>query len=216
VNRITKVTWFLVIITGLVLSGCSGGGTANVPTVDAGPIYTEIASTAMALQTQTVQALPTATNTPNPSPTPVATSTPLITNTPLPAPASATPLGMNTAVATSQASCDNMAYVTDATIPDGYVAKPGEIMKKTWTIKNLGPCTWNQDYVLLFAWGGVGTNWDSAKPGHIPYLVRPGETVDISIELKAPSDSGTYGAFFRFQNDKGSNFGPILTILIKV
>ena len=215
-KSLTKISWLLMAFSLVVLSACGGGNAAATPTVDTGPIYTEIASTALALQTQTAQAVPTATDTPQASSTPEATNTPLITDTPLPGTASATPLVLNTPKATSQVSCDNMAYVADATIPDGYVAAAGEIMKKTWTIKNLGPCAWNQDYLLVFGWGGVGTDWNTAAPVHLSKVVHPGETVDISVTLRAPHPSGVYGAFFRFQNDNGFNFGPTLTIDIKV
>ena len=61
-------------------------------------------------------------------------------------------------------------------------------MVKTWTVKNLGPCTWNQDYLLIFGWGGQGTDWNTTKPVNLSKLVLPGETIDISVSLKAPTD----------------------------
>ena len=220
-KTLAKLSWLLPAIAMLALTACGGAGPAASPTVDTAPIFTQLASTAMALQTQTVQAAPTSTDTPQASPTPQATNTPLLTNTPgantpLPGTPSATPAALKTALPTSQAACDNMAYVSDVTIPDGYTAAPGEVMDKTWRIKNLGPCTWNQDYVLVFGWGGDGTNWNGTKAVHIGKLVKPGEEYEITISLTAPKTSGSYGAFFRLQNDKGYNFGASLSILIKV
>jgi hypothetical protein len=207
-KHLAKISWLVTAFALVGLSACGGGGAAATPTVDTGPIFTQIASTALVLQTQTALVMPTATFTPQVSPTAQATNTPLITDTPLPGTPSATPLTLNTPRATSQASNDNMAYVADLTIPDGYVAAPGETMVKTWTVKNLGPSTWNQDYLLIFGWGGQGTDWNTTKPVNLSKLALPGETIDISVSLKAPTASGEYVAVFRLQNDKGFNFPP--------
>jgi hypothetical protein len=107
-----------------------------------------------------------------------------------------------------------MKYIADETIPDGYVAAHGEVLKKTWTVENLGPCTWNQNYVLIFGWGGQGTDWNTAQPSHLSKVVAPGENIDITVPLKAPSTPGEYVGTFKLQNDKGVNFpaGQQLTI----
>ena len=219
-KRLTKISWLLIALTLLGLSACGGGRAAATPTVDTALIFTQIASTALALQTQTVLAMPTATSTPQISPTPQKTNTPLITDTPLPGTvsASATPLPLNTPLATSQTSCDNMKYIADVTIPDGYVAAPGEVMKKTWTVQNLGPCTWTQNYKLIFGWGGQGTNWNTTQPVNLSKVVAQGENIDITVSLSAPSASGEYVAVFKLQNDKGFNFpqGQQVTIDIVV
>jgi hypothetical protein len=214
VNHLAKKTWLLMALLLVSLSACGGGSASVTPTVNSVPIFTQIASTALALQTQTALAMPTATSTPQVSPTPKTTNTPLITATslagtvPASTPASATPLSKNTPLATAQVSCDNMAYVADVTIPDGSVAAPGEVMKKTWTVKNIGPCPWNQDYKLIFGWGGQGTDWSTLQPVALSKDVAPGETISITVELSAPSASGEYVAAFKLQNDKGINFPP--------
>ena len=219
-KRLTKISWLLIALTLLGLSACGGGKAAATPTVDTAPIFTQIASTALALQTQTVLAMPTSTSTPQISATPQKTNTPLITDTPLPGTvsASATPLPLNTPLATSQTSCDNMKYIADVTIPDGYVAAPGEVMKKTWTVQNLGPCTWTENYKLIFGWGGQGTNWNTTQPVNLSKVVAQGENIDITVSLSAPSASGEYVAVFKLQNDKGFNFpqGQQVTIDIVV
>jgi hypothetical protein len=202
----SKISWLLMAISLLGMAACGG----PKPTVATGLVYTQIASTAMALQTLTAEFMPTPTNTVQPSPTPEATVTPLITNTPV----SSSPIPPPKP--TSQASCDNMEYADDVTIPDGYVAAPGEVMSKTWRVKNLGPCTWDQDYSLIFAYGGENTNWDTTKPAYLSYVVLPGQTVEITVNLTAPTASGEYNAFFILQNDKGVNFGKVMWIFIKV
>jgi Ig-like domain from next to BRCA1 gene len=200
----------------LALSACGGAVVAS-PTVDTAPIYTQIASTALALQTQTALAMPEATNTPQASPTMEATITPVFTDTLLPGTPSATLLASNTPKAPAQASCDNMEYVDDVNYPDGYSATPGEVMDKTWRVMNPGPCTWNLNYRLVFGWGGEGTDWQNARV-NVYKIVPPGESIELTLSLKAPMPHGEYGAIFVMQNDQGTNFPPgqVVSIYIKV
>jgi hypothetical protein len=217
-QHFTKIVWLLMAFSLLALSAC-GGGAASMATVDTAPIYTKIASTALALQTQTALFLPTATNTPQTSPTLKATNTPLFTDTPLPGTPSATALALKTPKATSQAGCDNFdPYIIDVTIPDNTEILPGDSFDKTWRFKNLGPCTWNQDYKLIFSYDNVNgkTKWSNAKPVYFPNLVAPGETMEISITLTAPSEKGTYRGVFRLQNDNDFNFGTEFWVQILV
>ena len=217
-QRIRIIPWLLLAVSLPVLSACGGVSGGATPTIDTAPVYTQIAATALALQAQTAIAVPTATNTPKVSPTPKATNISLATETPLAGTATATRVALKTPLATSQASCDNMQYVADVTYQDGYVAAPGEYMIKTWTVKNLGPCAWNKNYVLVFGWGGVGTSWNTIGSVNLTKDVAPGETIDISVSLEAPKISGDYSAIFVLQNDKGFNFPPgqVLSISIKV
>jgi hypothetical protein len=46
--------------------------------------------------------------------------------------------------------------------------------------------------------------------------IQPGETLEISVSLMAPTTAGSYGASFRLQNDKGYNFGATLTVIVTV
>ncbi len=215
-QRFNRIPWLLMAFSLLALSGC-GRGAAGIATVDAAPIYTQLASTAIALQTQTALAMPTATSTPQASPTSEATNTPLFTDTPLPGTPSVTPLVSNTPKAPLQASCDNMEYVSDVNYADGYAATPGEVMDKTWRVMNPGPCTWNLNYRLVFGWGGVGTNWQNARV-NVYKIVPPGDSIELTLSLRAPKDHGEYGAVFVMQNDKGTNFPPgqVVSIFIKV
>jgi hypothetical protein len=213
-----KISWLLIAFALLTLAAC-GGGTSVTPTVDSAPVFTQIAQTALAMQAETALAVPptpTVTNTPEAELTPKVTNTPLITDTPLPGTPSVTPLVLNTPKATTQQACDNMEGVADVTYPDGTEVPAGASFTKTWRIKNLGPCTWNQDYSLKFGWGGEGTNWNTVQPVYLLDKVLPGETVEISVTLTAPTTSGEYVAAFRLQNDSGFNFGPVQTVDIQV
>jgi hypothetical protein len=208
-QRLRIVSGLLMIVILTSLSAC-GRGAAGSPTVDAAPIYTQMASTALALQTQTALAAPTATNTPQASPTLNATNAPQLTDTPQPGTPSATPLASHTPKVTSQAGCDNFdPNILDVTIPDNTEIAPGDSFIKTWRFKNLGPCTWDQDYKLIFSYDNVSgdTKWNEVRPVFFPNLVKPGETMEISVTLTAPKKPGTYRGVFRLQNNNNFNFG---------
>ena len=82
--------------------------------------------------------------------------------------------------------CDDAIYVSDVTIPDGTVESPGQSFVKIWALQNAGSCTWNTGYTLNFVsgtqMGGTDTNIDGS--------VVPGELMQISITLTAPTTAG--------------------------
>jgi len=224
-TRHPKTAWILMVFILLGLSACGIG----TPTADPSLAYTQIWQTVEAAQTRTglfASPTPAVTSTPPASSTPRATHTPLLTATLLPGAPTATAFTLNTfntptgtppAPAVSQnAPCDNMAGVADVTYPDNSVVAPGVVFIKTWSIKNLGPCSWDKNYRLIFGWGGAGTKWNTTPPSHLSADVLPGETIEVSVTLTAPTSPGNYSAFFRLQNAKGYNFGPAQTVVIVV
>jgi hypothetical protein len=212
-SRLNKIAWLFLAFALIGLAACGGGS----PTTDPSLAYTQIWQTVAAAQTQTAlyaSPTPQISNTPSISPTPHATNTPLLTSTLLPGVPSATSFSISTLVGTQSAACDNAGFIDDVTYPDYSEVAVGTSFLKTWRIKNLGPCTWNQDYRLIFGWGGVGTNWNTTPPSLFTAIVLPGETLDVSVTLTAPTTGGDYAATFRLQNDKGYNFGPSLTVVV--
>jgi len=120
------------------------------------------------------------------------TATPAPTNTPAPSP-TATPV-----------PCDAAAFVGDVNIPDGTVMVPGQKFNKTWRIKNTGSCTWTKDYAVVFV-DGNAMGASAAVP--LTGTVAPGQTVDITIPLTAPSQPGTYRGNFKLRNPNNMVFG---------
>ncbi len=214
---------YLVISFALVILAACGKGPASSPTSNPNRVYTQIWETVAVGQTQTAAAMPPtqeATNTPEATVTPKMTNTPLVSSTPAAGETAVAPTGQattaNTPRPTSQDLCDNAEFVTDVTYPDNTVVTAGLAIIKTWRIKNLGPCKWNQDYKLVFGWGGDGTEWSTTPGSYFNKLVEVGDTIDLSIELLVPTKAGTYSATYRTQNDNDFNFGPTLTIVIVV
>jgi hypothetical protein len=200
-----KLSWPLMAFLLFGLAACGGG----TPTTDPSLAYTQIWKTVAEAQTQTALAVsptPSLTNTPAISPTPQATNTPLLTNTPLPGAPSLTPFTISTPAVTRSAACDNANFVSDVTIPDGTEVASGSTFVKTWRFKNLGPCTWTTGYHLVYSYvSDTGKNGVFTPPSPVafPNQVLPGEEVEISVTLTAPTTAATYQVVFVLQNEKG-------------
>jgi hypothetical protein len=94
--------------------------------------------------------------------------------------------------------------VGDVTIVDDTVFHYGEPLTKTWRIRNVGTCTWNNTYRLVFA-GGDKFAGPAAVP--MPANVAPDQTVDVSVTLTAPGAPGQYQSFWQLQAPDGTLFG---------
>ena len=205
------------LAAALLMIGTAACGGPSTP--DPALAYTKIWETVAIAQTQTAQAVsptPNPTETPSVTETQAATKTPLLTSTPQPGTPSATTFSLPTQAGTQAPGCDNAVGVKDVTYPDYSEVPAGASFLKTWRIENLGPCTWNDDYIIIFGWGGVGTEWSKTPAVHFNDTILPGETLDITVELSAPTIAGTYAGAFRLQNDQGFNFGPEQTVVIVV
>jgi len=99
--------------------------------------------------------------------------------------------------------CINAQYVSE-TIPDGTIMQPGDTFWKSWTIKNNGTCTWDSSYKFVYDSGEL-------MGGLLEYplteLVPPGDQVDISIYLRAPSTNGNYKGNWKILSPWGGTFG---------
>jgi len=103
------------------------------------------------------------------------------------------------------ASCYWAQFIADVTVPDGTHFAGGTTFKKTWRLKNIGTCAWNStDVSLIFASGDKLAGPDSVN---FPTTVNPGQTVDISLDLTAPSVSGHYIGYYKFKSAQGGEFG---------
>jgi hypothetical protein len=219
-SRPRQLTWLLMVILLYGLTACG----ARTPTIDSSLAITQIWQTVEVAQTMTALSAsptPSMTTTPAISPSAQGTSTLLLINTPLPGTPlpgvpSTTPSTTSTPAGTQSSALDNAIGVTDVTYPDGSEVPAGTPFIKTWRVKNLGPSVWDQDFSIIFGWGGQGTNWSTTRPSYFTATVQPGETIDISVTLTAPTIAGNYTAAFRLQNDKGYNFGPPQTVVVIV
>ncbi len=107
---------------------------------------------------------------------------------------------------------DNAQYVKDVTIPDGTLFPPNKVFRKTWRMRNNGQTTWGAGYQLVF----VDGNRLTSNNVNLPANISPGNEVDISVDMVAPSTGGTYRANWQLQNAQGNRFGEAVFVEISV
>lgn len=104
---------------------------------------------------------------------------------------------------TSTSGCDRAQFISDITVPDGTIFAPNATFTKTWRLKNTGTCAWTSSYSLVLASGDRMSGADSI----IPVTVNSGQTVDLGINLIAPSAAGSYRGYWQLKNASGILFG---------
>lgn len=168
---------FLLIVCLFTLAACSTPTTPTVaPTQDLNLLRTEVASTVLAKVPQ-LCAL-----TPAPTLPPTATAT--FTASPSP---SAT--AQATTSSTAGTAINDRAKWVSQTILDRTRFSPGQTFNMTWTLQNAGTTTWTTAYSFRF-WGGE--QMGAPKIVNLDREVAPGETIDITVSMKAPAKAGEY------------------------
>lgn len=94
-------------------------------------------------------------------------------------------------------------FVRDVTYPDGTYVMPGSTFTKTWRIRNVGTQAWNTNTKLVYISGDPAV----AVNGNVPYYVAPGNTVDISVNVTAPSYGTNVSGQWMLQAPDGTLFG---------
>jgi len=178
----------LVVLTALalVLSACGGAATP-----DAAAIATSAVQTVEARYTEQASRLTETT-----IPTLAATSTLEITATP---PATSTPQPVD-----SNGKPCYAATVIDVTIPDSMIIAPGSTFTKTWRLFNKGNCVWDSSYALTFE---SGDQMGTVTKVPLTKRVLPEESVEISVDLTAPTIEGVYKGYWRIATPFGGTFG---------
>ena len=98
----------------------------------------------------------------------------------------------------------NVARFISETVPDGTYIAPGAAFTKSWTLENIGSCTWTTSYSLVFD-GGVqmGAQTQFAMPGTVP----PGYHITLYVGMVAPSGVGHYTGYWKLMTPTGLRFG---------
>jgi hypothetical protein len=185
----------LVILLGLLLGSClpapvrAAQLTPNASTVEASFLQT---ATALAAQR---------------TPTPPGGNTPTLTltgtSTPRATPLPSNPPQTQTPQATS-IPCYNATFIKDVNVPEGTQLPAGSRFTKVWLLKNTGTCTWTSDFRVLFE---KGDNLGGPASFNLVRAVNPGQTVDISVNLTAPKNNGTYEGYYQLEASNGTIFG---------
>jgi len=87
------------------------------------------------------------------------------------------------------------AFVADVSVPDNTQFDKGASFTKTWSMKNSGQTDWPEDTVFVFA---SDTQLGDASEVEVG-AVGAGKTVDISVEMVAPDEDGTYKSTWQLE-----------------
>jgi hypothetical protein len=184
-----------LIITSLLLTSCNFLGENNLNSQSSQ--QTEIANTVVALQTVlAADLLPTG--------TPLPAS---VTQEVQPTLTAVDQLQPTVEVSASPTATSEPAYlitnVEDITAVDNSVYAPGASFSKTWRLTNGGTATWSADTKLVYISGDLM----GAAAVTLDRTVAPDQTVDVSVNLAAPTTEGTYQGNFMLQTSSGKTFG---------
>jgi hypothetical protein len=195
-SKRVRMGGILILLCSAALAGCNfpRGGT---PTPSGPELVLTYAAQTIQVQLTLAAVGGVTTFTPNPPGFTPAITTPTAT-LPIttPAPTSLTP---------SAGACDRGSFEEDITYPDNSLVQPGAEFVKTWRLKNTGTCSWDAGYAIVFDRGDALSSPPSASLTNAS--VPSGQTVDVSLTLKAPTDPGTYQGFWKLRNPAGQIFG---------
>jgi hypothetical protein len=92
----------------------------------------------------------------------------------------------------------------DITIPDDSLLEAKQAFTKIWRLENAGTCTWTEGYVLgHFSGDTLGAHTTVT----LDQVVQPGESIELSIDMIAPENTGTYQSNWKLRNSSGEWFG---------
>jgi len=103
--------------------------------------------------------------------------------------------------------CLRAAFVRDGTIPDGSTLLANSTFTKTWELKNEGSCTWDSRFAVVFAGKGSAMSGPASTPITTDRQIKPGETVEVSVPLRAPGEPGDYEGYWMLRSDTNQTFG---------
>jgi hypothetical protein len=164
-----------------------------------------------------------------PTDTPTITNTPTITDTPTKIPTVAlnpsatsqpsdtpggptsneppTPTLDRTSILTRTlvGKCIDAFYVGDiGPIFDNTEVKAGKQFTKTWEVRNIGQCTWNRHFKLVFYYD---QHMNGPNFVYFPEIVPPNNNTWLSVTLTAPDSAGIHTGQWYMQDDTGKRFG---------
>ncbi len=100
--------------------------------------------------------------------------------------------------------CYRIGFVADVTVPDGTVYAPGTAFNKIWRLKNTGTCSWDGRFDIAFESGEL---MGAPKFGDLTAVIIPGQMVDFSVPMVAPSVEWKYIGKWMLVNADGVRFG---------
>ena len=113
----------------------------------------------------------------------------------------------------------DIAHFVSENYPDDSRLDPGTTFTKTWKLENKGKATWTTGYTLTLtdSFHPLGSNLSEPYQVSLPKEVKPGESVEISMDFTVPGVDGIYEVHYRLKNPAGQSvFGDGGEVWIKI
>jgi uncharacterized protein YkwD len=132
---------------------------------------------------------------------------------PTPIPPTASPTSDPLTPSPTPSCRESALFVEDVTYPDNTRLIAGEKFTKTWKLQNTGNCKWT-DFTVAFVSGDKMEASDSVT---VPET-EVSSTVEVSVDLVAPSDDGAYAGNFELRDAEGKSIplGTEPTFWVKI
>jgi hypothetical protein len=194
----------LMLLGALFLAAC-GSATpippTTAPTADLNLLRTEVAATVLAQVPELCELTPTATLIPTETPT----RTPTLEQTATEA--------VTLTTGTPGASTGDQAQWVSQSILDGTRFAPGEEFTMVWRLRNAGRTTWTDGYRLRHF---SGERFGAPQEIRLDREVAPNETIDITIPMRAPTQTGRFRSDWVMSNTELYNFNQPVFLEINV
>jgi len=94
--------------------------------------------------------------------------------------------------------------VRDISIADGTDLSADQPFTKTWRLYNAGRCTWRSNFEVYF---NSGNGMSAPAFVRLNDTVEPGGFTDVSINMRAPHNNGSYAGYWLIRSSSGISFG---------
>ena len=114
---------------------------------------------------------------------------------------------------------EDIAHFVSENYPDDSRLEPGTTFTKTWKLENKGKATWTTGYTLTLtdSFHPLGSNLSEPYQVSLPKEVKPGESVEISMDFTVPDADGIYEVHYRLKNPAGQSvFGDGGEVWVKI
>jgi hypothetical protein len=188
------------IISALLFTACSAAG-SHTPTTNPQAIYTSAAQTVGAELTQSGALTPSVTFTPTATQTQTQVT---VSTTAAPTETIAASTQPPTSSPTTAKLPDRAEFVSQA-VADGTKFSPGQTIKMSWVIKNIGTTNWTTSYTARYYAGDFSGTVSTVA---LPKEIKPGEQLQINVDFTVPDTLGKKSSIWVLQNANGINFYP--------
>jgi len=107
-------------------------------------------------------------------------------------------------------------FVAHVTIPDDTEFAPNTAFTKVWRFRNEGSGEWPEGSALMFLSRRCGDLMGAKESIPVPGTVKPGEEIEVPVNMLAPSQPGRYVGLWRLCTPFGRKFGQRVWVKITV